>query len=178
VDLEDSMGEMPGIRYIKGNITSIDVPDGTVDVAISRAVIEHVLEPDLVFREMKRILKPGGSFIFLVPNLGDYVSIMSLLIPNRFHKYIVSKTEGREMEDVFPAYYKANTYTAIRRLSMNNGFEIADFQWLGQYPSIFMFNAFLFYLATGYEKIISRYEFFRSLRGWLLVQLVSVEPLR
>ena len=171
VDLEDPLGNTGEIKYIKSDISSIDIPANSVDVVISRAVLEHVLDPDSVFREINRILKPGGSFIFLIPNLGDYVSIVSRIIPNRFHKYIVSKTEGRKMDDVFPAYYKANTYSLIKKLSINNGFITEEFLYLGQYPSMFMFNSFLFILATLYEKIISRFEFLGFLRGWLLVQL-------
>ena len=34
-----------------------------------------------------------------------------------------------------------------------------------------MFNGFLFLLATGYEKTISRFEALAFLRGWLLVEL-------
>jgi ubiquinone/menaquinone biosynthesis C-methylase UbiE len=175
VDLEDCTEPTAEIKYIKGDISSIKVPDNSTDVVISRAVLEHVINPDLVFKEVNRILRPGGSFIFLVPNFWDYVSIVSLIIPNRFHKFIVSKTEGRKIEDVFPAYYKVNTYSAIKKLSEKNEFEIKDFEWLGQYPSSFMFSRALFLLATLYEKLISRFECFRFLRGWLLVQLKKRE---
>ncbi len=171
VDLEEPKGAIPEITYIKGNISSIDVMGNSVDVVISRAVLEHVPDPGAVFKEISRVLKPGGSFILLVPNLTDYVSLISMIIPNRFHKQIVSKTEGRNMDDVFPAYYKANTYSSIKALSESNGFGIAEFQYLGQEPTIFKFNSFLYMLATGYEKIISRFEFLGFLRGWILVQL-------
>lgn len=155
------------MKYIKGDISDINVPSNSVDIVISRAVLEHVMDPDAVFTEINRILRPGGSFIFLVPNLYDYVSIFSKIIPNRFHKSIVSKTEGRKMDDVFPAYYKANTYKAIQRLC-NNNFAIESFEWLGQYPSSLAFNPYLFMIGTVYEKVISRFEFLRFLRGWLL----------
>lgn len=171
IDLEDNAEELLGIRYIKGDIAHIDVQSKSVDIVISRSVLEHVLTPAYIFKEINRILKPSGSFIFLVPNLYDYVSILSILIPNKFHKYIVSKTEGRKMEDVFPTYYKANTYSSINKLSRNSGFEIIEFQWIGQYPSSLMFNPFLFLIGTIYEKIISEFDWLSFLRGWLLVHL-------
>jgi hypothetical protein len=34
-----------------------------------------------------------------------------------------------------------------------------------------MFNGFLFLLATAYEKLISRFDALRFLRGWILVVL-------
>lgn len=171
VDLEDPKEDIGEVKYIKGDIASIDIPENSVDLVISRAVLEHVSDPDSVFKEINRVLKPGGSFIFLAPNLGDYVSLISKIIPNKFHKQIVSKVEGRKMDDVFPAYYKANTYSSIKKLSRKNGFEIVEFQYLGQYPAMFMFNSLLFMLATIYEKIISRFGPLGFLRGWLLVQL-------
>ena len=101
VDLEDFTSSSGDIEYVQGDISSIKVPDASVDIVISRAVLEHVLDPEAVFAEVHRILKPGGSFIFLAPNLWDYVSVISFLVPNRFHPYIVNKTEGRTVEDVF-----------------------------------------------------------------------------
>ena len=170
VDLEEPTDIPIEIKYIRGDISKIEISSNSVDVVISRAVLEHVSDPDSVFSEINRILRPGGSFIFLVPNLFDYVSIASKIIPNKFHKIIVSKTEGRKMDDVFPAYYKANTYRAIKKLSENR-FEVESFQWLGQYPSSLMFNPYLFMIGTMYEKIISRFELLKFLRGWLLVHL-------
>ncbi len=171
VDLEDPSEAIAGIHYIQGDISSIDLPSNSVDIVISRAVLEHVSDPEAVFNEIHRILKPGGHFISLLPNLWDYVSIFSKLIPNRFHGYIVEKTEGRKTEDVFPTYYKTNTYNAIKRFSEKSGFTIETFQYLGQYPSMFMFNPYLFLLATVYEKLISSFESLGFLRGWILIRL-------
>ncbi|MBN2885130.1 MAG: class I SAM-dependent methyltransferase [Chromatiaceae bacterium] len=176
VDLEPPAEIAPSIHYIQGNISAIDLPSGTVDLVISRAVLEHVREPDAVFREISRILKPGGSFITLAPNRYDYVAIASTIIPNRFHKGIVHKIEGRKMEDVFPAYYRANSHRAIRGLAARHGLSIASFEWLGQYPSSLMFNPYLFLLGTAYEKLISRFDFLKYLRGWLLIHLIKPEP--
>jgi len=172
VDLEDPIG-VHGIRYIKGDIANIDVPSNFVNLVISRAVFEHVKYPEFVFKEINRILKPNGDFIFLVPNTYDYVSIFSKIIPNKYHQSIVSKTEGRKMDDVFPAYYKANTFSSIKRLCVNHNFSIKSFQWIGQYPSTLMFNSYLFAIGTIYEKLISHFQCLRFLRGWLLVHLIK-----
>ena len=41
--------------------------DGSFDLVITQDVFEHVLNPALAFREIARILKPGGAHIFTVP---------------------------------------------------------------------------------------------------------------
>ena len=173
VDLEDYTNSSSDIEYIQGNISSIRVPSASIDIVISRAVLEHVPDPKAVFSEINRILKPGGSFIFLTPNLWDYVSIISYLLPNRFHPFIVNKTEGRTLEDVFPSYYKANTYNSISKLCKRSGFSILEFQWVSQYPASFMFNAILFRIAMVYEKLISRFNALAFLRGWILVHVTK-----
>ena len=92
-------------------------------------------------------------------------------MPNRFHPAIVAKVEGREEEDVFPVRYRTNTRRAVDNLAAGAGLKVESFKYLGQYPNYFMFNAALFLLGTGYDKLVSRFESLRFLRGWILVTL-------
>jgi len=171
VDLEKPVEIPTEIKYIMSDISNMDIPSNSIDIVISRSVLEHIENPNSVFMEIRRVLKLRGSFIFLTPNLFDYVSIASKILPSRFHKTIISRIEGRKVDDVFPTCYKANTYKAIKKLSNNCHFEIVSFEWLGQYPSSLMFNPYLFLIGTIYEKIISKFELLKFLRGWLLVHL-------
>lgn len=45
-----------------------DIPSASVDVAISVATIEHVLDPYIVLDELHRVTKTGGVLICSVPN--------------------------------------------------------------------------------------------------------------
>ena len=171
VDLVDFPAVIPGIDLLHGDLNRIDLPDASVDLVISRSVMEHVEDPVAVYAETNRVLRPGGHFIFLTANRWDYASLIATAIPNRFHPWIVSRVEGREDHDVFPTQYRTNTQAAVRRYAAGAGFDIVSFDYLGQYPSYFMFNGALFLLATGYEKLISRFEILRYLRGWIHVVL-------
>ena len=82
-------------------------------------------------------------------------------------------TEGREEEDVFPTAYKSNTKGAVKKLSEENGFMIRDFQYYGQYPSYFMFNAALFFIFSLYERLIMAVPLFKYVRGWIFVTLAK-----
>jgi hypothetical protein len=113
-------------------------------------------------------LKPGGYFISLTPNLGDYTPLTSKLIPNRFHPWTVLKMEGRKREFAFPVYYGSNTYQCGNNLAKRAGFRLIVLKYLGQYSSPLLFNPILFRIATEYEKLISQFNF-RFLRGWLLI---------
>ena len=145
--------------------------DASVDIAMARSVMEHVTDPERVYREMYRVLKPGGHFIFLTANLWDYASLIAKVIPNRFHPWIVRKTEGRAELDTFPVAYRTNTRRAVEKWARQAGFEVASFRYLGQYPSYFLFNSFLFLLATGYEKLIDKVRPLNFLQGWIFVTL-------
>lgn len=171
VDLVEFTTPIDGIELIRTDMGEVPLPDNSVDVVMARSVMEHVVDPEKVYREMWRILKPGGHFIFLTGNLWDYSALVAILVPNRFHPWIVAKTQGRKEEDVFPVAYKTNSYGAVSKWAKLADFEIKGFRYLGQYPAYFMFNGFLFLLATAYEKLIRRYECLRFLRGWILVTL-------
>lgn len=162
-----------GVELIQANLASVpQLGPASVDLIISRSVLEHVAEIEPVYKEMHRILKPGGGFVFLVPNFWDYVSLISWIIPNKFHGLIVSKTEGRDAHDTFPAFYKSNTRRSVARLASRTGFRMISCEYLGQYPAMLMFNAPLFLLGSLYEKLIARFRRLGFLRGWILVELV------
>lgn len=171
IDLVDFEAASNDLELYRCDIGAMPIESGCVDVAMARSVMEHVTDPARVYREMHRVLRPGGHFIFLTANLWDYASIIAKLIPNRFHPWIVSKTEGRDEHDVFPIAYRTNTRRAVEKWARQAGFEIVSFRYLGQYPSYFMFNGALFLLATGYEKLIAKARMLNFLQGWVFVML-------
>jgi glycosyltransferase involved in cell wall biosynthesis len=47
--------------------TTIPLEDASVDCAMATEVLEHCPEPLVVLKEIRRVLKPGGTFFFTVP---------------------------------------------------------------------------------------------------------------
>ena len=48
------------VEFLKGTIENIPLPNESVDVVISNCVINLSVDKDAVFREIHRVLKPGG----------------------------------------------------------------------------------------------------------------------
>jgi SAM-dependent methyltransferase len=79
----------PGIEFHSGDVRNLPMfPDGTFDVVFTSNLMEHLPSKDDVekmIREARRILKPGGQFIAMGPNLrftgGEYWDFWDHLTP-------------------------------------------------------------------------------------------------
>ena len=86
VKLELGSGKRPTVGYVHNdamafdgidivaNSWEIDLPDDWFDEVIAIAFIEHLRydQATATFANMRRLLKPGGLFLFDVPNLGKW----------------------------------------------------------------------------------------------------------
>lgn len=52
-------------KLIQGSAEEIPLPDNSVDFVIGTLVLCSVPHPDLVINEIRRVLKPGGRYIFV-----------------------------------------------------------------------------------------------------------------
>jgi ubiquinone/menaquinone biosynthesis C-methylase UbiE len=48
----------------------LEFPDNTFDIVFSNEVMEHVKDDVQVMKEVLRVLKPGGKYVFFTPNRG------------------------------------------------------------------------------------------------------------
>jgi SAM-dependent methyltransferase len=171
VDLVEFRDVPPGIETYRSDLARLPLGDGEVDLIFAQSVFEHLVDPGAVYREMLRVLRPGGAIVFLTANMWDYGTLVARMVPNRFHAKIVRAVEGRAEEDTFPTAYKTNTRSDVERLAASAGLRVESFEYLSQYPNYLMFNAGLFFVGMCFEKLIHRYDALRFLRGWILVTL-------
>jgi len=115
---------------IMGDIESIPVRNEVFDIVSANMVLEHLKCPEKAIREIKRILKPGGIFIFHTPNRKGYVNILGDMIPNVFRKTLIVFLEGRREEDVFKTYYEVNTIQKIENIAFSTGMNIVELKMI------------------------------------------------
>jgi SAM-dependent methyltransferase len=108
------------------------IEDQSIDLVLSHSVLEHLPEPDYLFREARRVLVPGGFLCVLTTNLLSYVGLAAKLIPNNFHAKVLSRAQSeRQEKDIFPTLYRCNTIFALRRQMSGHGFSAAIFGYDG-----------------------------------------------
>jgi SAM-dependent methyltransferase len=62
---EGAKDPVSGIRC--ENLERLSFPDNSFDLFITQDVMEHIFNPEAAFKEIARVLKPGGAHIFTVP---------------------------------------------------------------------------------------------------------------
>lgn len=173
VELVEFTDVPSGIETHNADLAKLPIADASIDLIMSRSVFEHLTDPESVYREFSRVLRPGGRLVFLTANMWDYGTLVARMVPNRLHGRVVKIVEGREEEDTFPTAYRTNTRRAVQQLADQSGFQVTEFSYVSQYPNYLLFNGVLFFIGMCFEKLISRFEALRFLRGWILVTLTK-----
>jgi SAM-dependent methyltransferase len=59
-----------GLAVHTGTLETAAFPDAAFDAVFAWMVVEHLCDPKFTLGEVHRVLKPGGWFVFSVPNFG------------------------------------------------------------------------------------------------------------
>ena len=124
------------------------------DVVASAWVLEHLDHPGLVFAEVRRVLAPGGRFVFLTPNVWNYNTWMIRAVPHRWHAVLTRHLYGRGEGDAYPVRYRANSAARLHRLLNAAGFTRTQLMYNGD-PSYVAFNRPLLEVSFGVERLLA-----------------------
>jgi SAM-dependent methyltransferase len=156
--------------------------DGSFDILTLNYVVEHLEQPSEVFAELVRVLGPNGRLIVLTPNAASYYIRLTRfgqrLLPRSFVLWWIRYLEERKPEDVFPAFYRANTRRRLSELLTRAGMIEEEISLLNDQP-LFHFAAPL----SAVELLFSRLLMWVGLRELAAVSILaayrrrpSVEP--
>ena len=164
IDMDGRVVENPMLD--EGRLTdgkSIPYPDGSFDLVFADNVLEHLEDPSDAFREIHRVLKTGGSFVFKTPNRWHYMPLIAKATPFRFHRY-VNRRRGRADSDTFPTRYRANSSSQLRRLAAATNFQVEILDFVEGRPEYLRFSALTYPFGLLYERIVNSAPIFAGLR--------------
>ena len=136
------------------NADSIPYEDAKFDLVFSDNVLEHLDEPLQVFKQVARVLKPGGVFLAKTPNKWHYVPTIARSTPHAFHRYIAGR-RGRASEDTFPTRYRANTRAAMTQLAADSGLRVEAIELVEGRPEYMRLSWPTYLAGAAYERIVN-----------------------
>src|SRR5690348_2447980 len=171
LDPEETVLKNPHLDEAKVGLgEGIPWPEQTFDIVFADSVLEHLANPEAVFREVRRVLKPGGFFLIKTPNRFHYVTLIAQITPTSFHKF-VNRLRGRDDAHTFKTYYRANSKRAITRRAGRCGFEVKSFLRIEGRPEYLRFSMPSYYLGIFWERLVNRFDLLSSFRVLILAVL-------
>jgi SAM-dependent methyltransferase len=158
VDLDPRVVDNPLLDEGRiANVERIPYEDDRFDVVFSDNVLEHLYEPEEAFREVARVLKPGGVFLFKTPNKWHYMPTIAQLTPHGFHQ-AVNRWRGRAEIDIFPTHYRANTCADVAHLAERSGLQIELVERIEGRPEYLRITWPTYLLGILYERLVNSTE--------------------
>ena len=159
----------PGMPVICGRGEHLPFAAQSFDLIVCLWVLEHLESPEVVLREVRRVLRPGGHFLFLTPNLRNpllFLNRVAKALP-QLQRRIVPRLYGRVEADTFPVRYRANTEAAIRTLAARCGLEVTTLKAISD-PTYLALNDLMFRASAMSERLVPR--------GWGVHLLGDLTP--
>ena len=128
--------------------------DDKFDLVFCDNVLEHLSDPNPFFKEVRRVLKPGGYFLVKTPNKTHYMPLIASMTPACFHGFY-NKLRGRDEQDTFPTLYRVNTKGAVRRAAEQNGFRVASISTHEGRPEYLRIFAPAYLCGIAYERVVN-----------------------
>ncbi|HEX3783085.1 MAG TPA: methyltransferase domain-containing protein [Pseudonocardiaceae bacterium] len=65
---EQVLARYPALEVVRGNLVTLPIAAGTIDVVANFQVLEHLWDQAGFLAECRRVLRPGGSLLLTTPN--------------------------------------------------------------------------------------------------------------
>lgn len=174
LDPDPRVVENPYLHEAKVGLgEKIPWPDETFDIVIADNVLEHLDNPAQVFREIARVLKPGGRFLFKTPNRRHYMPTIARLTPLAFHRFY-NKLRGRASEDTFPTVYKANRPADVLSAARTASMSLTAVELIESRPEYLRINPVTYLAGIAYERLVNMGSLLKNFRVLLIGELTKL----
>ena len=146
-----------GMPVVRGVGENLPFATGSFDVVVSVWVLEHLADPMSTFIEVARVLRPGGHFVFLTPNLRNPLMVMNRIgkaLPG-LQRRLVPRVYGRDEADTFPVRYRANTERDIKAYALGSGMRVHELRVVPD-PTYLAMNGVMFNASVAGERLMPK----------------------
>jgi len=174
VDLDPRVTANPFLdEGLLADADRIPYPDDSFDIVFADNVMEHLDQPEKVFAEIARVLRPGGKLLFKTPNRNHYMPVIARMTPHRFHEW-VNRLRGRDETDTFPTHYLCNSPTQVKRIAASAGLKVETVELIEGRPEYLRLFALTYFVGLAYERIVNALPFLARFR--ILMVVTATKP--
>ena len=125
----------PAHRVVVGRFESLDLPTGYFDVVSMQDCLEHLPEPHVALRKIRSLLRPGGAFLAVTPDVRSWVA----------------RVQRRNWVSLkFPEHVVLYSEATLRRALAEAGLRVECIVPAGQYARLDFLAA---RVASGYPRV-------------------------
>ena len=129
-DLESIACHRSISHRICADVSELPFKSRCFDLVTANMVVEHLENPIEQFKEVNRVLRPEGVFLFHTPNAMGYARLMGCLVPDDIKKIVIPFLEGRKESDIYRTYYRANREKTIGLVAAASGFQVQRIRFI------------------------------------------------
>lgn len=160
--------------YVADVAAGLPMPDASVDLVLSRALLEHVDGVPSAVRHMARVLRPGGVALHFVPCRYSLFGTAARALPFGPVLWLTHKVMPHTRGTVeFPVYYDHCYPQALEREFGAAGFSHVQLLTTWACPGYFLAVYPLFLFHALYEQIVRRLGW-RRLAAYAVVRAIRL----
>lgn len=138
------------------------IPDACADVVTAQWVVEHVTHPEVFLKEVARVLKPGGAFVFMTTNIRSPLIYLTSFIPFSFASFIRTSVFHFAHDETFPRVYAMNSPRALQELAEAHGFSVEIMERVESF-GYFRFSHVFLWTYIRWTKFLRKISFAREM---------------
>lgn len=114
-----------GVEFMPADLDRLPLPlgDGSADVVAAVEVVEHLENPRAFCRELVRVAKPGGWVVVTTPNQLSMLSLLTLMLKQRFSAF---------QDSSYPAHITALLEVDLRRIAAECALDAVEVRYTQQ----------------------------------------------
>ena len=146
------------------------------DILFCTMVLEHVTHPDAFFSACRHLLKPGGMFFAVTPNMWHYFGLATKITSTlKMNEWLLDRLIGKQAKEAyhFPTFYRVNSLSAIRNMLIRTGFNDVEFRCFDNWIEYrYVLPRQLHWFPKLYSRLVYRFNL-HSMMGRIMFRAIA-----